>query len=79
MPRRSRAHRNTSSSPPAAGWTVAGGDDSVFTVADGYRKVTEAEFNEATGAVIVPLRATSAEGDDRPHAANRKGKAAKAK
>lgn len=35
------------------GWFTASGDPTLFTVPEGYREVTEAEFNEATGAVIL--------------------------
>ncbi|MFI2434631.1 hypothetical protein [Streptomyces sp. NPDC018693] len=36
------------------GWMSVSGDADVFAVIpDGYREVSEAEFNEASGAVII--------------------------
>lgn len=44
------------------GWMTVSGDDRFVTVPEGYREVTEAEFNEATGAIILPM-------PQEPHAA----------
>lgn len=39
----------------AGGWLTVSGDTDVFPVVPaGYREVTEAEFNEASGAIILP-------------------------
>lgn len=38
----------------AGGWISLSGDADVFgIVPDGYREVSEAEFNEASGALII--------------------------
>jgi hypothetical protein len=42
----------------SGGWISLSGDAEVFgVVPDGYREVTEAEFNEAAGIIVVPAPA----------------------
>lgn len=55
----------------AGGWLSASGDlDAFGGVPAGYREVTETEFNEASGAIIVtvPQEAPASEPGDRPAA-----------
>ncbi|MET7720690.1 hypothetical protein [Streptomyces mirabilis] len=51
------------------GWLTVSGDADVFQVVpDGYREVTEDEYNEAAGVIIVEL-STGNDGDgDQPAA-----------
>ncbi|MEU7093028.1 hypothetical protein [Kitasatospora aureofaciens] len=50
------------------GWMTVSGDSVLFPeVPEGYREVTEAEYNAATGAVALNHPRATAVGGDEPH------------
>ncbi|XVV34950.1 hypothetical protein ACQPXT_13275 [Streptomyces sp. CA-100214] len=62
------------------GWMTASGDtDLLNAIPDGYREVTEAEYNEAAGTIIVELPPEPPAEEEQPAARSAAAVPAKAK